>query len=755
LLVVATGGAFLDEVTSRQVPIGDTTDILGLLPTGATTVAITPVTHALALAAQTALQTAAATGISPDINAIVTTVITNATQTFGFDPVRTIPPDPRALTGQSTTAVQYAAILGGLSQLLAAARDRAAAGQEPTFDTGTRLVAFAQDLIDGVIDGQQASQPITAPNGQVVPSLIPIPQTTTLADVVNAFAIHPPTNTGLDGTVLQTTIFTTPVVIVPPPGGNLATPQTTTQQNQTPAPTAPAISILRDTPGTSQVSPNDPDAGDSFSFFVSTPPTHGLATVNTSGLATYTPNVRFTGTDSFVVTVIDNGVIPLAGAVTIAVTVAAPPNTAPAPTAPAIRTTQNTPGTSQISPNAPDVAATFTFAATTQPAHGTASINATGRVTYTPALNFTGSDSLAITVTDNGTPPLSGVVTISVTVANRPPAPTAPSISINTRLLYPGQKFAAGSFPVSVRVADVNGDGHPDLVVTNAGSNDLSVLLGQGDGTFATQQRLAAGTSPGAVAVADVNSDGHSDLIVANANSNDLSVLLGQGDGTFQPEQRLAAGSFPGAVAVADVNGEGHPDLVIANAGSNDVSVLLGQGDGTFQPEQLLAVGTSPVSVAVTDVNSDGQPDLVVANASSNDVSVLLGHGDGTFRSEQRFAAGNSPRSVAIVDVNSDGQPDLVVAYTSSNDVSVLLQRQQTSSTSQIRPNDPDVGQTVTFAVTRQPVHGTASVDASGLVTYTLAPNFTGSDSLVVTVTDNGTPPLAGTVTIAVTGVAP
>jgi len=91
----------------------------------------------------------------------------------------------------------------------------------------------------------------------------------------------------------------------------------------------------------------------------------------------------------------------------------------------------------------------------------------------------------------------------------------------------------------------------------------------------------------------------------------------------------------------------------------------------------------------------------------------------------------------------------------SSNDISVLLQRQQTSGISQIRPNDPDAGQTMTFAVATPPVHGTAIVDASGLVTYTPALHFTGSDSLVVTVTDNGTPPLSGTVTIVVTGITP
>src|SRR5262249_55363131 len=384
LLVVATGGAFFDEVTGRQVPIGDTTDILGLLPAGATTAAVTPVTHALSLAGQTALQTATAPGTSPDVNAIVTTVITNATQTFGFDPVRTIPPDPRNLTGQSTVAVQYAAILGGLSQLLADARGREAAGQEPTFDIGTRLVALAQDLIDGVIDGQQAGQPITAPNGQVVPSLIPTPQTKTLADVVNIFATFPPTNTGLDGTTRQRTLSTDRVVIVPPPGGNLATPQTTNPQNQAPAPTAPAISILHDTPGTSQVSPNDPDAGESFAFFVSTPPAHGIATVNTSGLVTYTPDVGFTGTDSFEVTLSHTALPPLTAAVTIPLTLTSFPTRPPADPAPAISMLHDTPGTSQVSPNDPDAGESFAFFVGTKPGHGIATVNRTGLVTYIP-----------------------------------------------------------------------------------------------------------------------------------------------------------------------------------------------------------------------------------------------------------------------------------------------------------------------------------------------------------------------------------
>ena len=98
-----------------------------------------------------------------------------------------------------------------------------------------------------------------------------------------------------------------------------------------------------------------------------------------------------------------------------------------------------------------------------------------------------------------------------------------------------------------------------------------------------------------------------------------MSVLLGNGNGTFQPQQTFAPASSPISLAVADVNGDGKPDLVVANANSNSVSVLLGNGNGTFQTQQTFAAGTDPrFSVAVADVNGDGKPDIVVANSNSN-----------------------------------------------------------------------------------------------------------------------------------------
>src|SRR5439155_1201390 len=139
-----------------------------------------------------------------------------------------------------------------------------------------------------------------------------------------------------------------------------------------------------------------------------------------------------------------------------------------------------------------------------------------------------------------------------------------------------------------------------------------------------------AGPSPSSVAIADFNADGRPDLAVANTGSNTVSVLLGNGDGTFGPKTAFGTGSTPFSVAIADLNADGRPDLAVANAGSNTVSVLFGNGDGTFGTKTDFGTGSVPFSVAIADLNADGRPDLAVANLDSNTVSVLLGNGDGT-----------------------------------------------------------------------------------------------------------------------------
>jgi hypothetical protein len=161
-------------------------------------------------------------------------------------------------------------------------------------------------------------------------------------------------------------------------------------------------------------------------------------------------------------------------------------------------------------------------------------------------------------------------------------------------------------------------------VANEVSSGTVSVLLGNGDGTFQAARSFAAGSGPASVAVGDFNGDGHLDVAVANeVSSGTVSVLLGNGDGTFQAARGFAAGIYPASVAVGDFNGDGLPDLAVTGGGA--VRVLLGNGDGSFLTSPLSYIaGSGPVSVAVGDLNGDGLADLAVANSGSNNVSILL-----------------------------------------------------------------------------------------------------------------------------------
>jgi hypothetical protein len=227
-------------------------------------------------------------------------------------------------------------------------------------------------------------------------------------------------------------------------------------------------------------------------------------------------------------------------------------------------------------------------------------------------------------------------------------------------------------WPVSIAIADVNGDHKPDLVVANGGSNTVGVLLGNGDGTFQPAVTYGSGAFyPVSVAVADLNGDGKADIVVANecgSVSCDgwVGVLLGNGNGTFQAAVTYSSGgTYAESVAVADVNGDGKPDLLVSGGTKGAVGVLLGNGNGTFQPAKTyLTDGTYPFSLAVADVNGDGKLDLVAANSWSGTVGVLLGNGDGRFQAAVTYISGEPGAqitSVAVADVNGDGHLDLLV----------------------------------------------------------------------------------------------
>ncbi|MFI5455663.1 MAG: FG-GAP-like repeat-containing protein [Isosphaerales bacterium] len=232
---------------------------------------------------------------------------------------------------------------------------------------------------------------------------------------------------------------------------------------------------------------------------------------------------------------------------------------------------------------------------------------------------------------------------------------------------------AAPLAPFQVVVADLTGDGIPDIVTANRPDNSVSVLLGNRDGSFQTKETYATGTGPFSVAVADLTGDGIPDIVTANYEGASVSVLLGKGDGTFEPYQDIPVGSDPYDVKVADLTGDGIPDLVVTNKNDNTVGVLLGNGNGTFQAMKAYPVASGPYEVVVDDLTGNGIPDLVVSHFSATVVDVLLGNGDGTFQPTREFPVGSRPYGLAVADLAGDGKPDIVTSDYRDNEVSVLL----------------------------------------------------------------------------------
>jgi hypothetical protein len=234
--------------------------------------------------------------------------------------------------------------------------------------------------------------------------------------------------------------------------------------------------------------------------------------------------------------------------------------------------------------------------------------------------------------------------------------------------------FATGFQPFALAGADLNGDGRPDLTVINRGSRFVSVLLGNGDGTFQPERRVAA-TAGEFPVLADFNRDGRVDVANANGGTAEVSVVLGTGDGTFGPERDIVLGNgvLATSLLAADLNGDHAPDLAATDYLSG-VRVLLGNGDGTFQPASSVSIGSYPQDLLAADFDADGLLDLVAPTDFPGRVlSVALGNGDGTFQAPRSFGAGLAPIAIAAADLNGDGAVDLAAANTESRDLSVLL----------------------------------------------------------------------------------
>ncbi|HEX4249840.1 MAG TPA: VCBS repeat-containing protein [Pseudonocardia sp.] len=241
--------------------------------------------------------------------------------------------------------------------------------------------------------------------------------------------------------------------------------------------------------------------------------------------------------------------------------------------------------------------------------------------------------------------------------------------------------------PGNMNAPDLNDDGHPDLAVPDFGSDQLSVRINRGDGTFGPVRRYQVGSKPSFITRGDFNGDGNLDLATSNAGSGDISVLLGNGDGTLRPARAysisgpsaglagISTGSF--SLEAVDVDGDGVLDIVTSNSVSNDLSVLHGRGDGTFDAARTFpiagahSVGVIPFALSVGDWNDDGHPDVMVGGAES--VTIMLNDGHGNFRATSSNRVGLDIACTKVGDFNGDGVPDVAATGTGTLNTQILL----------------------------------------------------------------------------------
>jgi Flp pilus assembly secretin CpaC len=246
--------------------------------------------------------------------------------------------------------------------------------------------------------------------------------------------------------------------------------------------------------------------------------------------------------------------------------------------------------------------------------------------------------------------------------------------------------YPTGKTPVALLTGNFNAGGYLDLAVVNQADNTMSILLGEAGGTFAAKTDYPVDVAPVAIASADFTGDGVLDLAVANhgnssgTGGNTVSILLGNGDGTFKSKTDFATGNGPAGITTANFTTDGHVDLAVTNQTDNTVSILLGKGDGTFAAHADYAAGSGPAGIVAADFTGSGNQDLAVADQTGNQLSVLIGNGDGTFASPVSLPTGNGPVAVAAADLTGNGALDVVDANESSNSVTVTLNTLPSSS---------------------------------------------------------------------------
>jgi len=251
---------------------------------------------------------------------------------------------------------------------------------------------------------------------------------------------------------------------------------------------------------------------------------------------------------------------------------------------------------------------------------------------------------------------------------------TSPLYAQTPQLQFSIAVVPAGNGPRSAILVDLDRDGNRDLAIANIRGSTISLISGDGSGSFTLKESIATiHKAPHAIASGDFNEDGLLDAITANRDSNTISVFLGDGTGSFSAPNFFATGRGPRWIAISDFNEDMHADLAITNRDDDNVTVFLGDGNGTFVKVGAFFTGDGPVPIVAADFNGNGFIDLAVGNDLSDTLVILAGDGLGGFTFESSIPVCMSPKNIAVGDLNQDGITDIAIACLLDGTVSVLF----------------------------------------------------------------------------------